>query len=35
MAVEADFGVSLSPEEMIEMTGVTAILAVLHKHGAI
>ena len=34
MAVEAEFGVSLSPEEMIEMTGVAAILAVLREHGA-
>ena len=34
MAVEAEFGVSLSPEEMIEMTGVAAILAVLRKRGA-
>jgi acyl carrier protein len=35
MAVEADFRVSLSPEEMIEMTGVAPILAVLRKHGAL
>ena len=34
MAVEAEFAVSLSPEEMIEMTGVAAIMAVLRKHGA-
>lgn len=31
MAVEAEFGLSLSPEEMIEMTGVAAIEAVLRK----
>ncbi len=35
MSVEAEFGVSLSPEEMIDMTGVLAILAVLHRHGAL
>jgi len=35
MAIEADFDVSLSPEEMIEMTGVDPILAVLRKHGVL
>lgn len=34
MAIEAEFGVSLTPEEMIEMTGVAAIMAVLQKRGA-
>lgn len=33
MSVEAEFGVALSPEEMIEMTSVLAIEAVLRKHG--
>ena len=33
MSVEAEFGVALSPEEMIEMTSVPAIEAVLRKHG--
>jgi acyl carrier protein len=35
MAIESDFRVSLSPEEMIEMTGVAAIQAVLRKHRAL
>ena len=34
MGIEAEFGVSLTPEEMIEMTSVPAIEAVLRKHGA-
>ena len=34
MSVEAEFGIALSPEEMIEMTSVAAIEAVLGKHGA-
>ena len=33
MAVEAEFGISLMPEEMIEMTSVAAILTVLGKRG--
>ena len=33
MSLEAEFGVSLSPEEMIEMTSVAAIETVLRKHG--
>jgi acyl carrier protein len=35
MAIEAEFRVSLSPEEMIEMTGVAPIEAVLRKHRAL
>lgn len=33
MSLEAEFGVSLTPEEMIEMTSVAVIETVLRKHG--
>ena len=35
LAVEAEFGISLSPEEMIAMTNVAAIQSVLLRHGAL